>query len=202
MFGLTLEKLVLVAIVAGIVLGPHRLQEYAHTLARTIRGARDLVVRARADAEADLGVPLDRRYWESMDLRQYDPRRIVRDALDERDEMPVTTAAHAASSTLSGPPSAAASDASSAETPDPARAELLEAASRVRPGQKFLVSGDAAHPRRMRISSLPADDPRRIASERPLPEVGGSEQLAAAVEPSRSPDHDLTGRVTVPGSAG
>ena len=37
MFGLTFEKLVLVAIIAGIVLGPHRLAASTRRLADTAR---------------------------------------------------------------------------------------------------------------------------------------------------------------------
>lgn len=147
MFGLTLEKLVVVALVAGLVLGPQRLQEYAHSLARTIRTFRDVVQRERVRAEADLGIPLDRTAWDSLDLRQYDPRRIVRDALEE----PVR-------------PNEAEPGSTSAEME-----ELIAAAAHVRPGQRYLVTGDAAHPRRIRIDSLPADDPRRVAAEVPRP---------------------------------
>lgn len=147
MFGLTLEKLVVVALVAGLVLGPQRLQEYAHSLARTIRTFRDVVQRERIRAEADLGIPLDRTAWDSLDLRQYDPRRIVRDALEE----PVR-------------PSEGESDRSFAETE-----QLIAAAAHIRPGQRYLVTGDAAHPRRIRIDSLPVDDPRRVAAEIPRP---------------------------------
>lgn len=166
MFGLTLEKLVVVAIVAGLILGPQRLQEYAHTLARTIRTFRDVVQRERIRAEADLGIPLDKTAWDSIDLRQYDPRRIVRQALDEP---------------APAEPAEAAPMSVAAPGPTPEEMEaLLEAAAHVRPGQKYLVSGSAAHPRRIRIDSLPADDPRRIAAELPRPEYPAD---TAAVEP-------------------
>lgn len=169
MFGLTLEKLVVVAIVAGLILGPQRLQEYAHTLARTIRTFRDVVQRERIRAEADLGIPLDKTAWDSIDLRQYDPRRIVRQALDEPAPAAPAEPAEATPTSVAAP------------GPTPEEMEvLLEAAAHVRPGQKYLVSGSAAHPRRIRIDSLPADDPRRIAAELPRPEYPAE---TAAVEP-------------------
>ncbi|MBY6352324.1 Sec-independent protein translocase subunit TatA/TatB [Rhodococcoides corynebacterioides] len=83
MFGLTLEKLFLVAVIAGVVLGPARLPDYARQLARGVRSLRQFVDTTRAAAEQDLGMPLRRSEWESVNLRQYDPRRIVRDALEE-----------------------------------------------------------------------------------------------------------------------
>src|SRR6478735_1127426 len=130
MFGLTFEKLFLVAIVAGVVIGPQRLPLYAHRLAEAVRALRGLVETSRSQAEAELGVSLQRADWESLDLRQYDPRRVVRDALRE----------------------------------EPTPAPVAEA-SGVRPGQRYVVTGSAAHPRRVRIDALPDNDPRRAAAE-------------------------------------
>ena len=135
MFGLTFEKLFLVAIIAGVVLGPQRLPVYAHQLARTVRALRDFVESTRGSAEREMGLAT------SLDLKQYDPRRIMRDALDEP-TVPLITD----------------------ETADEAR--------RVRPGQKYLTTGSAAHPRRILIESLPDGDPRRIAA---APVQSGSE---------------------------
>lgn len=139
MFGLTIEKLFLVAIIAGFVLGPSRLPGYAHGLGRAVRTVRHFVETTRSAAEDEMGVPLRRSEWESIDLRQYDPRRIVSDAL--RDTEPLR------------------------ETHSPSE-ELLADAARVRPGQKYLITGPASHPRRILIDSLPQHDPRRIAAQR------------------------------------
>ena len=53
MFGLTFEKLFLVAVVAGLLLGPHRLPAYARELGRTVRAFRDFVEVQRSRAEAE-----------------------------------------------------------------------------------------------------------------------------------------------------
>ncbi|MFD4328253.1 hypothetical protein ACFWQC_26715 [Nocardioides sp. NPDC058538] len=127
MFGLTFEKLFLVAIVAGLVIGPQRLPIYTHRLAELIRSVRGFIDASKA--RADL---------ETLDVRQYDPRLIVRKALPE-------------------PATAQPAD----------EADLEEQASRVRPGQKYLVTGGSAHPRRILIDSLPVDDPRRLAAHVP-----------------------------------
>ncbi|OZD65619.1 preprotein translocase [Rhodococcus sp. 05-340-1] len=137
MFGLTFEKLFLVAIIAGFVLGPSRLPGYAHQLARTVRSVRSFVESTRTAAEDEMGVPMRRSEWESMDLRQYDPRRIVADALRDTDSAPKS------------------------EWPD----EVIDEAVRVRPGQKYLITGPASHPRRILIESLSENDPRRIAAQ-------------------------------------
>lgn len=82
MFGLSFEKLLLVAVLAAVVLGPQRLPVYAAKLARLVRSLRRLLDTAKQNAEADLGVPLDRSAYQ-IDLRRYDPRAIVRDAMRE-----------------------------------------------------------------------------------------------------------------------
>ena len=136
MFGLTFEKLLLVAIIGGVLIGPQRLPHYAHQLSRTLRSFRDVIEAARAQTEREMGVPLRPAEW---DLAQYDPRRIVREAMQDPARPPTTAG-------------------------DEAHAARIEEARRVRPGQKFLVTGSTAHPRRVLIESLPADDPRRIAA--------------------------------------
>lgn len=146
MFGLTFEKLFLVAIIAGFVLGPQRLPGYAHQLTRAVRSMRHFVDTTRTAAEADMGVPLRRSEWESMNLRQYDPRRIVSDALRDTNELRDT---------------------------EPPSEQVLAEAARVRPGQKYLITGPSSHPRRILIDSLPQDDPRRIAAQ-PQPKADAS----------------------------
>ncbi|WP_415976017.1 twin-arginine translocase TatA/TatE family subunit [Rhodococcus sp. 077-4] len=142
MFGLTFEKLFLVAIIAGFVLGPSRLPGYAHRLGQAVRTLRSFVDSTRTAAEEEMGVPLRRSEWETLDLRQYDPRRIVTDALRETDVVHRTV------------------------WPD----EVVAEADRVRPGQKYVITGAASHPRRILIDSLLENDPRRIAA-RELPHV-------------------------------
>ncbi|WP_252341930.1 preprotein translocase [Rhodococcus sp. 14-2483-1-2] len=145
MFGLTFEKLFLVAIIAGFVLGPSRLPGYAHQLTRAVRTVRHFVDTTRTAAEVEMGVPLRRSEWESMNLRQYDPRRIVTDALRDTEPLRATDELH---------------------DTDCATEQVLAEATRVRPGQKYLITGPASHPRRILIDSLPQDDPRRIAARR------------------------------------
>ena len=150
MFGLTFEKLLLLAIIAGIVIGPHNLPVYAQKFAGTVRSLRAFIEATRSQAESEMGVSLQRADWDALNLRQYDPRRIVREVLDET-----------ASTTPSTPDMAQTTGTPLASEPAPV---LMAEASRVRPGQKYIVTGSASHPVRIRIDSLPLDDPRRIAA--------------------------------------
>lgn len=81
MLGLTFEKLVLVAIVAGFVLGPERLPLVAARIAAAVRALRGHTDRAREQVRRELGPELADTDWAALDPRRYDPRRIIRDAL-------------------------------------------------------------------------------------------------------------------------
>ena len=80
MFGIDSEKLVILAIIAVVVLGPQRLPEYSKTLAKWARAARDYAKNAQTQLSEELGEEVD---WRKLDPRQYDPRRIIREALLE-----------------------------------------------------------------------------------------------------------------------
>ncbi|MET0989568.1 MAG: hypothetical protein ABWY54_02865 [Glaciihabitans sp.] len=83
MFGLTIEKIAVIAVIAVFVLGPDRLPMYARRLADVVRGMRDLLDTAKARVKDELGDDFDDIEWKKLDPRQYDPRRIVREALAE-----------------------------------------------------------------------------------------------------------------------
>lgn len=87
MFGLTIEKLFVIAVVAAFVIGPQRLPAYASALAGFVRSFRAFLESTRARTEEELGLPLDAARWQAQ-ARRYDPRRIVRDALADTEEPP------------------------------------------------------------------------------------------------------------------
>jgi sec-independent protein translocase protein TatB len=85
-FGLTFEKLVIIGIIAVFVLGPERLPYYASQLARLVRTVRDMANGAKERMREEMGPDFDEVDWKKLDPRQYDPRRIIREALlDEND---------------------------------------------------------------------------------------------------------------------
>jgi sec-independent protein translocase protein TatB len=83
MFGLTFEKLLLVGIVAVFLLGPEKLPHYAAQLARLVRQLRDLANGAKERMRDEMGPEFDDVDWKKLDPRQYDPRRIIREALTD-----------------------------------------------------------------------------------------------------------------------
>ncbi|QKJ19118.1 Sec-independent protein translocase TatB [Microbacterium hominis] len=93
-FGLTIEKLLLIALVAALIIGPERLPRYAEALAMFTRRARDWVTTARTRVKEEMGEDFEDVDWKTLDPRQYDPRRIIREAL--LDDSPAPAAAAAA----------------------------------------------------------------------------------------------------------
>ncbi len=81
MFGLTFEKLLLIGVIAVFVLGPERLPGYAAKLAQLVRTVRDMANGAKDRMRDEMGPEFDDVDWKKLDPRQYDPRRIIREAL-------------------------------------------------------------------------------------------------------------------------
>ncbi len=109
-FGLTFEKLLIIGIIAVFVLGPDRLPYYASQLARLVKSLRNMANGAKDRMREEMGPDFDDIDWKKLDPRQYDPRRIIRDALTE-DDTPVRPTVRA--------PSAAATVANTSASTTP-----------------------------------------------------------------------------------
>lgn len=81
MFDINGWELLLLGILAVIVLGPERLPEYAAKFGRFVRQARAMADRAKEQLKDEMGPEFSDIDWRAYDPRQYDPRKIVRDAL-------------------------------------------------------------------------------------------------------------------------
>lgn len=91
MFGLSAEKLLIIAVIAVLVLGPERLPRYAQQLAQWVKSLKRMIDNAQTQMKSELGEGFEDVDWRKLDPRQYDPRRIVREAL--LDEAPKPSAA-------------------------------------------------------------------------------------------------------------
>lgn len=88
--GITIEKLLLIALIAGMIIGPQRLPRYAAALGQFVRRARDFARSAGSRVKEEMGEDFDDVDWRTLDPRQYDPRRIIREALlDDPPTLPV-----------------------------------------------------------------------------------------------------------------
>lgn len=86
-FGLTIEKLLLIGVIAAFLVGPERLPRYAESLARFTKRAKDWATSAKSRVKEEMGEDFDDVDWRTLDPRRYDPRRIIREAL--LDDAPV-----------------------------------------------------------------------------------------------------------------
>ncbi|GGH49611.1 Sec-independent protein translocase TatB [Microbacterium album] len=82
-FGLTFEKVLVIGVIAALLIGPERLPRYAELLAQFVKRARDFAQGARTRVREEMGDEFDEVDWRKLDPRQYDPRRIIREALLE-----------------------------------------------------------------------------------------------------------------------
>jgi len=73
-------ELLILVLVAIVVIGPERMPEYARQLRALVVRGRDIVREGKASLKQEVGDEVD---WQQLDPRQYDPRRIVREALNE-----------------------------------------------------------------------------------------------------------------------
>lgn len=83
--GLTFEKVLVILAIAAFVIGPERLPRYAEMLAQLVKRGRDFAQGARTRVRDEIGPEFDEVDWRKLDPRQYDPRRIIREALLEDD---------------------------------------------------------------------------------------------------------------------
>lgn len=82
-FGLTFDKLLLIAVIAVFLLGPERLPALASQLARAVKSLKAFAGQAKSRMRDEMGPDFDDIDWKKLDPRQYDPRRIIRDALED-----------------------------------------------------------------------------------------------------------------------
>lgn len=105
MGGLTFEKLLIVGVIALIIVGPERLPRLAEGAAGLIRRLRGWTDQAKSRVQEELGEDFTEEDWRRLDPRQYDPRRIIRDAWNDAGE---GSAAAAGASAATAPSAAGA----------------------------------------------------------------------------------------------
>ena len=82
-FGINGSEFLVIILVAVIVVGPQRLPEYTRKLTQMVRQLRVFLDNARSQIAEEGGPEMADLDLSSLDPRQYDPRKIVRDALGE-----------------------------------------------------------------------------------------------------------------------
>lgn len=103
-FGITFEKLLLIGLIAVLLVGPERLPRYAETFARLVRRGGEFLRDTKSRVREEMGPEIDELDWRKLDPRQYDPRRIIRDALFEDDPPPAARTAKVVAEPAPAPP--------------------------------------------------------------------------------------------------
>nr|WP_202130039.1 twin-arginine translocase TatA/TatE family subunit [Rathayibacter iranicus] len=85
---MTFDKLLIIGVIAVFVLGPDRLPYYAAQLGQLVRRVRGFASQARERVKDEMGDEFNEVDWRKLDPRQYDPRRIIRDALLDDEPTP------------------------------------------------------------------------------------------------------------------
>lgn len=98
MFGINGSEFIILAVLAIVILGPERLPEYTRAFTDWLRVMRGKAEGAKAQFKEETGTDFDEVDWRKYP-RQYDPRRIIRDALREPAGGPSTPASRAAQAT-------------------------------------------------------------------------------------------------------
>lgn len=92
------DKIFVIALIAVMLLGPTRLPIYAQKLGQLVKTVRGMADTARARMKDEMGDEYNDVDWQKLDPRQYDPRRIIRDALLDGPSTVVSTPASASAS--------------------------------------------------------------------------------------------------------
>jgi len=142
-FGLTPDKLIIIAVIAVFLIGPDRLPGYAAQLARLVRSLRGLADGAKDRMREEMGPEFDEVDWKKLDPRQYDPRRIIREALLEDPVTPVMAEGAAAGGAAA---EGAAADPTSTEAGD---SDTEKAASEEAPTRRYVESAYEKRQRRL-----------------------------------------------------
>ena len=82
-----------IGVIALFLIGPDRLPAYSAQFGRLVRQLRDMASGAKGRMREGLGPDFDDMDWKKLDPRQYDPRRIIREALQESPDTPAEAVA-------------------------------------------------------------------------------------------------------------
>lgn len=90
--GINGGEFIVLILIALIVLGPERLPEYTKKFTDWLRSMKVMAEGAKEQFKEETGRDFDEIEWRKYDPRQYDPRRMIREALREPVDSTRTTA--------------------------------------------------------------------------------------------------------------
>ena len=186
----------MILLVLVIVVGPQRLPEYAQKLGQLVRQARVALDNAKTQIADEVGPEFGDLDLSDLDPRQYDPRKIVRDALGEdlasirRDlTSPITSVVETAKAT-----SNAAVKAAGTATASAGRTSASRAADKKAADERKAEEVRAASERQKAAAAQDLGDKEDTEAEQAVAEA---EAVTAKVPRARAVDSDLAEPVAV-----
>lgn len=104
LFGINGGEFVVLAVLAVVILGPEKLPEYAKKLANLVKEVRRMANGAKEQLREEVGDEVADIDWKKLDPRQYDPRRIIKEALIDEFDDAVNVAKGAPANTVAPAP--------------------------------------------------------------------------------------------------
>lgn len=86
MFGISGPEILVISVVLLVIMGPSRLPEVTSTLTKWVKNARVQLTKLRANLDGEMGEDLRNLDLSVLNVRQYDPRNIIRQAVQEEME--------------------------------------------------------------------------------------------------------------------
>ncbi|MDO5728241.1 MAG: twin-arginine translocase TatA/TatE family subunit [Actinomycetaceae bacterium] len=83
MFGISGLQLLLILFVVAVVVGPSRLPTVAATITKWVKTSRVQLAKLRETLDEEVGEDLKDLDLSKLNVRQYDPRRMIREAVQE-----------------------------------------------------------------------------------------------------------------------
>ncbi|MFE6969501.1 Sec-independent protein translocase TatB [Isoptericola sp. NPDC057653] len=121
MFDINGGEFLIIVVLAVLLIGPERLPGYAAQLASFVKRGRSMLRDAKERVDTELGPEFQDVDWSKLDPRQYDPRRIVREALmDDDDDVPARAPAPAAAAAATAGTAGGAAGSAATSTSDQA----------------------------------------------------------------------------------
>ena len=112
--GINTTEFIVLALILVIIVGPEKLPELAAQLGRLIREVKNIATGAKARVKEELGPDFEE--LKNLDPRQYDPRRIVKEALKDEPPARVPSRTSRPVSTPRSVPTAAAATSTKEES--------------------------------------------------------------------------------------
>ena len=196
--GINGAEFMVLLLLAIVLIGPEKLPELAQQLGRLTRELKALATGARARVREELGPEFDDMDLSVLDPRQYDPRRIVREALMD-DEPPARPGGRPARPRADRRPRPAITPVSAAPTASAAPPSLATVAGAGVAGAAGAAGAAAAAPSGSAAphgsTAVAADDLASDSTQAPTAAVGapgqhgagGSTAVSAAHPPATAP---------------